>query len=100
MESLHKSILELTEKIEQLLGSDLDLEIFMPLLIERRKVFNKLLASPLKQDSEALIRQILASEKRCVTLAMEKKKKLQADLQETGNRKRLHQTYGKTMALG
>jgi hypothetical protein len=100
MESLHKNILELTEKIEQQLGTDFDLETLLALLGERRKIFSKLQEAPVNPDTEAIIRQILASEKKCVALAMEKKKELKADLQETRNRKRLHQTYGKSIALG
>ena len=100
MKSLHENILDLTEKIEKQLGADLDLDTLLVLLIERRQIFNKLLASPLSEESEVIIKKILASEKRCVALAMDKKKQLQTDLQEARNRKRLHQAYGKTMALG
>lgn len=95
MMSSYKEILQLTEKIEHLLGTD-DYENLRLLIKEREEAFSNLQEEP-QGDTAVVIGQILECEKKCVSLAMEKKKKIQADLKEMPNRKRLHQAYGQHM---
>lgn len=93
MESLYKDVLQLTEEIEDLLEQgDCDIASH---LRKWQEAFSRLPDAPPSQDAAVLAERIIACQKKCVGLAMEKKKELQAEMQETRNRKRLHQAYGK-----
>ena len=97
MESLYKDVLQLTEKIEGLLeNGDGDIA---PLLNEWQKAFSRLPDDLPHQDLAVWAERIIACQERCVGLAMEKKKELQTEMQETRNRKRLHQADGKHAVL-
>ena len=93
----YKDILNLSEQMEQLLVSG-QLEDLPHLLIERQKVFDMLDSDPQIEDG-VFIEEILACEERCKALAVEKKKKLQKDMQTTQNSRQLHQAYGRHAAL-
>ncbi|MBC8317233.1 MAG: hypothetical protein H8E41_04965 [Desulfobulbaceae bacterium] len=97
MELLYKNVLQLTEDIEICLergGSDIS-----PLLSRWQKAFSQLPGAIPHQDLAGCTERIIACQERCVRLAMEKKKELQIEMQETRNRKKLHQAYGKHAVL-
>jgi hypothetical protein len=97
MESLYKDVLQLTEKIESLLEhGDGDIA---PFLIKWQEAFSQLPGEISSQDVATVIERIIACQERCVGLALEKKKEIQSEMQETRNRKRLHQAYGKHVAV-
>ena len=93
MKSLYKDVLQLTGKIESLLENG-DGNI-ASLLNEWQKAFSRLPGGIPSQDAAVMAERIIACQERCVGLAMEKKKELQAEMQQTRNRKRLHKAYGK-----
>ncbi len=97
MESSYKEVLCLTGQIESLLESG-EGDI-VSRFREFQKAFSRLPAAIPHQDLAVWVERIIACQERCVSLAMEKKKELQAEMQETRNRKRLHQAYGKHAVL-
>ena len=92
----YKKILQITEQIEVLLVSG-ELDSLQTLLQEREEAFLNLKEKP-QQEVAEVIEKILKSEKRCMALALEKKKELRQDLKVTQNKKRLQQAYGQHMA--
>jgi hypothetical protein len=89
-----QDLLQMTREIEQALGAS-DPERLPSLLARRGAIFARLNVEVIPPEAEALLREIRASEERCLAMAAKQKKELQVELLAVRGQCKLEKAYGK-----